>query len=52
MKEFLAMGGYGVYVWSSYALAFIVLVANLYAAMRRRRRAFALIRRRLRREGL
>jgi len=38
MKEFLAMGGYGAYVWSSYALAFIVLVANWVLARRRHNR--------------
>jgi heme exporter protein D len=28
-QEFLAMGGYGFYVWTSYAIALIVLVANI-----------------------
>ncbi len=26
--EFLAMGGYGFYVWTSYAITFVVLVIN------------------------
>lgn len=44
MNEFLAMGGYAFYVWASYGLTFIVLVANfvqpLYCA-RRMKRALA-----------
>lgn len=27
--EFLAMGGYGFYVWTSYAIAFVVLLLNV-----------------------
>ena len=27
------MGGYGVYVWSAYGVAAIVLLANLYKAL-------------------
>ena len=27
--EFLAMGGYGFYVWTSYGIAFVVLVLNI-----------------------
>ncbi len=37
MMEFLAMGGYAVYVWPSYALAAVVLIANLVVPLRRRR---------------
>jgi len=29
MKEFFHMGGYGFYVWTSYGLALLVLLANL-----------------------
>ena len=29
MKEFFHMGGYGFYVWTSYGIALLVLVANL-----------------------
>lgn len=28
MSEFLSMGGYGAYVWSSYGIVFVVLAAN------------------------
>ena len=27
-QEFFNMGGYGFYVWSSYGIAFVVLLAN------------------------
>ena len=29
MKDFFHMGGYGFYVWTSYGLALLVLLANL-----------------------
>jgi len=32
---FFAMGGYGLYVWGSYAVAAVVLIANIWAARRR-----------------
>ena len=35
LNEFLAMGGYGLYVWSSYAAAALVLVFNILSARRR-----------------
>lgn len=38
MKEFLAMGGYGVYVWSAYAIVAAVICANVAAARLRRKR--------------
>lgn len=38
MSEFLAMGGYGAYVWPSYALAVLVLGLNAWLPWRRYRR--------------
>jgi heme exporter protein D len=38
LAEFLAMGGYAVYVWSSYALAVVVLIGNAVHARQRERR--------------
>ncbi len=41
MKEFFAMGGYAFFVWSCYALAFIILAFNTlqaYTCERRVRR--------------
>lgn len=29
LQEFFAMGGYGFYVWTSYGLTLIVLLANI-----------------------
>ena len=49
MNDFFAMGGYAVYVWPSYALAFISLVANIIAPMLQRKKTVTEIARKLRR---
>ncbi|MGP1676940.1 MAG: heme exporter protein CcmD [Burkholderiales bacterium] len=36
-QNFLAMGGYGLYVWGSYAVTLVVLVAEIVALVTRRR---------------
>ena len=36
LSEFLHMGGYAFYVWTSYAIATVVLVANLVVARHKR----------------
>lgn len=41
MSEFLAMGGYGGYVWSCFALAAAALAWNALAARRLHARAHA-----------
>lgn len=33
MSEFFAMGGYGLYVWSAYAVTAVVLIGNVIAAV-------------------
>lgn len=38
MAEFFSMGGYGLYVWGSYALALAVLVGQALATRARLRR--------------
>ena len=38
LEEFFHMGGYAVYVWSSYGLTFIVLLAIFIAPMMNRKR--------------
>ncbi|WP_280156109.1 heme exporter protein CcmD [Piscinibacter sp. XHJ-5] len=38
-SEFLAMGGYGLYVWGSYAVTALIMAAEPWLAARRRRRA-------------
>ncbi|HWI12535.1 MAG TPA: heme exporter protein CcmD [Burkholderiaceae bacterium] len=37
--EFFAMGGYGAYVWSAYAVTAALLGVEAWLARRRRRRA-------------
>lgn len=37
VAEFVAMGGYGLYVWGAYAVTAAVIVAELVALMRRGR---------------
>ena len=41
MMEFLAMGGYGFYVWGSYGVTALVVIAEVVAVRRRRERALA-----------
>jgi heme exporter protein D len=50
MKEFLEMGGYALYVWTSYGIALVVLITNLILPLQQRRRLLAEIVRRQRRE--
>lgn len=35
--EFLAMGGYGFYVWTSYGIATVVLLLNVVVPMMQRK---------------
>ncbi len=37
LSHFLAMGGYGFFVWSAYGLSALVLVLNVIFAIRRER---------------
>lgn len=50
MNDFLAMGGYGAYVWSSFAIFFIVLLLDFIAPLLRRRRVLADLRGRIKRQ--
>ena len=38
IAEFFAMGGYATYVWSSFGITLVVLVANVIATRQQRRR--------------
>ncbi|WP_417584098.1 heme exporter protein CcmD [Nitrincola sp.] len=49
-SDFLAMGGHGLYVWSSYALGLVVLLANVISPMMTRKRLITEQLRRIRRE--
>lgn len=50
MSEFFSMGGYGGYVWSAYAIFFVVLIADAAAPYLRRQRVLRELRGRTRRE--
>jgi heme exporter protein D len=39
MNEWLAMGGYGFYVWGSYLVAAVAIAAEIWAVRARRRAA-------------
>ena len=38
IADFFAMGGYGEYVWGSFGIAFVVLIANILSSRQQRRR--------------
>ena len=44
MKEFLAMGGYAVYVWTAYGITAVVIGLNVWLAQRRYSRALVAVR--------
>jgi heme exporter protein D len=44
LDNFLAMGGYGLYVWGSYAVTFALIVTELILLARRKRSAVGRIR--------
>ena len=39
MSEFLAMGGYALYVWGSYGVTVLLLVTEIFLLRRRSREA-------------
>ena len=41
MNDFFAMGGYAIYVWPSFALTTVVMLANIFFALRKRKRVIA-----------
>ena len=50
MAEFFAMGGYGAYIWVSYAVFLIVLAIDAIAPRLGRKRVLAEIRGKLKRQ--
>lgn len=50
MNEFFHMGGYAFFVWTSYGLAALVLIANIILPMQRKKEIMNNLKRRLRRE--
>lgn len=51
-SEFFDMGGYAFFVWTSYGLTFIVLVANIISPIMQRKKVIARIKRAIKREQL
>jgi heme exporter protein D len=49
MADFLAMGGYGIYIWPAYAVFLVVFAIDAIAPRLRRKRVLADIRGKLRR---
>jgi heme exporter protein D len=49
-SEFFAMGGYATFVWSSYAITAVVLIANIVLPLRQRKLIIRRIKRARRRE--
>lgn len=45
MSAFFAMGGYGAYVWPSYAISVAVLAAIVVVSVRQHARASTMVRR-------
>lgn len=50
MSDFFSMGGYAGYVWGSYLVFFVVLVADALAPLWQRHKALRELRGRLKRE--
>ena len=40
LQEFFAMGGYGLYVWTSYGLTLVVLLVNIIIPVIQRKQFF------------
>lgn len=51
-SEFFNMGGYAFFVWTSYALTFVVIVANIISPMIQRKKIIARIKRAIKRENI
>ena len=50
--EFFHMGGYAFFVWTSYALTLVVVLANIISPMLQRKKIIARIKRAVKREAL
>ncbi len=51
-KEFFDMGGYAFFVWTSYGITLIVMVANIIAPIMRRRKVILRIKRAIKRDKI
>ncbi len=50
LKQFIAMGGYAVYVWSAYGIAVLILIINSILTIKNHRRVVRNIRQWLKRK--
>ncbi len=50
--EFFHMGGYAFFVWTSYGLTLIVVVANIVAPIMQRKKVISRIKRAIKREEI
>ncbi len=50
--DFFHMGGYAVYVWTSYGLALMLVIANIVSPIIERKRVIAKVKRAIKREAL
>jgi len=51
-SEFFHMGGYAFFVWTSYALTFAVIIANIILPIMQRKKVIARIKRAIKREQI
>jgi heme exporter protein D len=51
-SEFFHMGGYAFFVWTSYGIAFVVMLANIILPIMQRKKTIARIRRAIKREAI
>ena len=51
-SEFFHMGGYAFFVWTSYGLTFIVVLANIVAPVMQRKKVIKRIKRAIKRENI
>lgn len=51
-SEFFHMGGYAVFVWTSYGLALLMVVVNIVSPILERKRVIARVKRAIKREAL
>lgn len=50
--EFFDMGGYAFFVWTSYGVTFVVMLANIISPILQRRKVISRIKRAIKRENI
>ena len=51
-SEFFDMGGYAFFVWTSYGLTLLIIVANIVSPMMQRKKVISKIKRAIKRESI